>query len=348
MTLALMTSDLDILFGVSEGIRQVLPHAQILPLIHNQESVVEQLLRDGRLDAVIGAFISDTWLHRLSPKTCPLIDIARHSNITLAPSFTVDNVALGQQAARFLHQRSISHLFIASTPTNCAERERATACLHEAQSLGLLTSPWDKDAFRARPSADIPAGLYCTHDTIARHILQTLPKNTCPTHLYVVGTGNQVQENLLSPVSLTTFPLPYHEIGRSVARALISSTFTPLRFAPSPIIIRESTHSANSLIDRAQHYIAQHLDTPPDVLTLAAELNVSRRTLENHFRTDLNTAPASAWREQQINHAIALIRSTSLSIEEIALNCGFIGAPHLSQAFRKANLGTPGSHRQKP
>ncbi len=342
MAIAIMTRDLDLLLEVSRGIREILPQAEILPVINHQEALIERLLQDGRLELVIGAFISDTWLDSLDQRGCPFIDITADSHICSAYSYSVDHDAVGLQAATFLANRGVRGVFCLQTATHYGQRCIAQAFERAAGAMGLTSQAWDESLL---PADEGPYGLFCTSDHLARQVEESIGRELCPERLLILSVDNHLQENLLALIPITTIPLPYAVIGRAIAGDYMTHSIHNQRFAPQPIIVRESTSPGHDLVDRALLYIDKHLDSPPSITTLAGVLTVSRRTLENHFSAKLGASPASIWRERQILHAQSLLRTTSHTLDVIALCCGFTGASHLSQAFKRRSLGAPGRYR---
>ncbi len=80
----------------------------------------------------------------------------------------------------------------------------------------------------------------------------------------------------------------------------------------------------------------------PSVDMLAAQLDVDRSTLFRHFRAAYGISPKQYIERRRFRKACALLRETSLSVNEVAATCGFLDACYFSRAFQK-RFGVPPS-----
>lgn len=85
------------------------------------------------------------------------------------------------------------------------------------------------------------------------------------------------------------------------------------------------------------------LDTPISRAALAAKAGISVRQLERLCAHHLGVSIAEMYLRIRLNHAIHLLRSTSLSATDISISCGFATLSHFSKSF-KARFGIPPSH----
>ena len=67
----------------------------------------------------------------------------------------------------------------------------------------------------------------------------------------------------------------------------------------------------------------------------------SKRQLERHFRTALDTSPQAAFLGVRLSFARHLVESTDKSVAAIAVECGFCDASHLGRMFRRRFDRTP-------
>ena len=81
--------------------------------------------------------------------------------------------------------------------------------------------------------------------------------------------------------------------------------------------------------------MADTLETPLPLAALAAGANMSERSLARLFRQELGVSPGRHYQALRLARARDLSAHTRLSVEEIALRCGFSSASGLRRAFQK-------------
>lgn len=102
---------------------------------------------------------------------------------------------------------------------------------------------------------------------------------------------------------------------------------------------------AEQLVYRAEFMLREQLGHAPIIKTLAAELEVSPSALRACFAGVRGYSPKAYLQEARLKQALALIRTSSLNLSEIAELCGFYSASHLSAQVKRATGRTPGSFR---
>lgn len=83
-----------------------------------------------------------------------------------------------------------------------------------------------------------------------------------------------------------------------------------------------------------------NLHEPLTTADLAAQAQVSVRTLERRFATTLNTSPLRWLLEQRIRQAQQLLETTDLSVDRISSRCGF-GTPASLRTHFARTVGIP-------
>ncbi|MFG1912935.1 helix-turn-helix domain-containing protein [Kribbella sp. NPDC048928] len=104
----------------------------------------------------------------------------------------------------------------------------------------------------------------------------------------------------------------------------------------------QSAQSLGAVLDWA----AEHLADPLTVDDLAAQLNVSTRTLARRFEEQLGTAPGQWLLAQRIAKTRVLLEETDLPVETIATKAGLSSATNLRRRFRAAVHTTPSAYRR--
>jgi AraC family transcriptional activator FtrA len=111
----------------------------------------------------------------------------------------------------------------------------------------------------------------------------------------------------------------------------------------APVLPREDEpHSLGQLLDWASERLAQAIT----VEDLAAQLNVSPRTLARRFQEQLGVAPGQWLLAQRIARVRVLLEETELPVEAIALRTGLSSATNLRRRFRAALRTTPSAYRR--
>lgn len=110
----------------------------------------------------------------------------------------------------------------------------------------------------------------------------------------------------------------------------------------APALERET---ARMLAD-IRRYMEEHLDEPLTISTLSRRACLSATTFKESFRR-LYGLPVHAWlRQQRMERAAELLRSSSLSVLGVAQSVGFSSASQFTAAFRRQYGVTPAQYRK--
>lgn len=110
---------------------------------------------------------------------------------------------------------------------------------------------------------------------------------------------------------------------------------------------RTAASTAQTYYNRAL-WLMEH-EQPGDPLTveqLARTLNISRSQLFRAFLKAGGLSPKEALTRHRCEQALQLIRQTDLTLENIAVTCGFADGQHLCDTFRRQGLNPPSSYRK--
>ncbi|CAG7621982.1 helix-turn-helix transcriptional regulator [Paenibacillus allorhizosphaerae] len=106
-------------------------------------------------------------------------------------------------------------------------------------------------------------------------------------------------------------------------------------------------HSTNAWLMLAKKYIAGHYEEPLSLARIAAAVNVSQEHLIRLFRKHEGTTPMHYVWSYRIRNSLELLRNTGLSIQEIALRCGFKTSYHYARLVKKQTGMTPTDIRKE-
>ncbi|MCB6184827.1 GlxA family transcriptional regulator [Leeia sp. TBRC 13508] len=90
-----------------------------------------------------------------------------------------------------------------------------------------------------------------------------------------------------------------------------------------------------------------NIEEPLTTDDIAHYVGLSRRQLERLFKQYLNSVPSKYYLELRLNRAKQLLLTTSKSIVQIGLSCGFSSGPHFSSTYRGHFGLTPRDERSQ-
>jgi transcriptional regulator GlxA family with amidase domain len=100
--------------------------------------------------------------------------------------------------------------------------------------------------------------------------------------------------------------------------------------------------SNNERVRRAMLLIEQNLSKPLQADVIAQQVNVSTRQLERLFQREVAMSVQAFSRKLRLNYGLWLLAQGRLTINEIAVDCGFSDASHFSRLVR-STFGLPPS-----
>jgi len=108
----------------------------------------------------------------------------------------------------------------------------------------------------------------------------------------------------------------------------------------------EQTRPEERLLKRVLDRMKADLATDLDLVTLAAESGYSRSHFLRKFRAAMGCSPHQCLTRLRVEQAKTLLRENSISLIDIALDCGSSGHAHFSNTFRKIVGVTPSEYRR--
>jgi len=201
-----------------------------------------------------------------------------------------------------------------------------------------------------------PVGLLVADDGLARHIVNAAVVRGIPIpgELAVVASANDEPYCLSSEPTLTSIDDCCDRVGYRAAK-LLDDMMTGKAAAPADLVLppkglipRDSTDvfaSDDPLVTRALRFMADNCHRPINIASVVKKLNASDRTLERKFRLVRGCRPIDELVRMRITRAKRLLVDSGLSIQEVAVQCGFSGGSQFSVAFRRLEKITPGEFR---
>jgi AraC family transcriptional regulator len=134
--------------------------------------------------------------------------------------------------------------------------------------------------------------------------------------------------------------------GLREERALLDLAILAVEAAPLLGEARVLVTEERRRVERALEYFQNQLGREATVQGAAEVCGVSPQHLRRLFHHVLQDSPANVLRVVALDHAVALMAQTDLTIERIAEACDFAGPSQLSRAFKRAFGVPPGLWRQ--
>lgn len=275
-----------------------------------------------------------------------------------------DNAAVARAAAEWLvGHRFQNFAFAGSVKGFMYSDEREKEFFRQLQKLGMAAG--------LRPSCNgdrlhnwlksLPVGtaIFATNDIRARGVM-----NACyelgidiPRQLSILSVDND--ETLCDTTSpgLASIQMTTHEAGYQAA-ALMDAVLRGRRRISKPVIIpygakevieRQSAvflPHRDSAVERALDFIKLNFREKISLAQIAKAVVISKRHLENRFNAVMGHGVWTELLNQRLQHASMLIRNTNRTLDDIAEDCAFASASHLSHAFRR-HFGVPPSSLRK-
>jgi transcriptional regulator GlxA family with amidase domain len=111
-------------------------------------------------------------------------------------------------------------------------------------------------------------------------------------------------------------------------------------------LLTETRH-ADSLIERAQHWLQKNMTRDVSMSDLARTLAVSDRTLVRRFAAAVGQTPLGYLQSVRLQAARALLEAGDLPVQTIAIQVGYRDVSSFSRLFRQAVGISPGSYRRR-
>jgi AraC-like DNA-binding protein len=149
----------------------------------------------------------------------------------------------------------------------------------------------------------------------------------------------KLEDVTLSPVAENDVSFRVHIIGMNRAESMYRREGDPQNTAKqvSPL----PRHILRRVIERMRN-----LDTGLSLQMLAKESGYSRVHFVRMFRAATGHSPHNYLLRLRLDRARELLVSPTLSLTDIALECGFSSHSHLSRVFRQVLGATPSQYRR--
>ncbi len=134
-------------------------------------------------------------------------------------------------------------------------------------------------------------------------------------------------------------PLVAEALGRYAASAFA----TPQR--PSPGLPVAIGPSGRMLAHRVRAYLDEHFRRELSLSTIAVEMGASVAHVQRSFRAETGATVVTYVQDRRLDAATDLLRTTDLSVTEIAMATGFGSASYFARLFARRYGAAPSQYR---
>ena len=93
--------------------------------------------------------------------------------------------------------------------------------------------------------------------------------------------------------------------------------------------------------EKAAEYLAQHLDAPHSLQELSRKFFINECKLKQGFKEHYNATVFGYLRQKRMEHAMRLLKDSTLTVLDVANLVGYTNASHFARAFREVNAMNP-------
>lgn len=304
----------------------------------------------------------------------PLTDrqLAPSSPLSKLSEIRADGEAIAHMAAEHLLGRGLRNFAFVGVPRGANWVARRQAAFIEKLAASGFSCPvyplppapeqdWGREQKRlarwlnAQPK---PLGVLAALDARGRQVIEACMEGglRVPEEVAVLGVDNDELLCDLCDPPLSSIALNAEKAGYEAAeilhRMMLGEQVPPCRILiePSHVVARQSTDIAateDEKIATALRFIRHTTGRPLSVPEVAAQVGLSRRSLELRFRRMLGHTVLTEIQRSQMERARNLLLETDWTLEKIADQCGFSNGNYLGKSFRRAHGETPRRFRMR-
>jgi len=189
-----------------------------------------------------------------------------------------------------------------------------------------------------------PLGILADDDLPCRFLIDVCRAKGLhvPGDVAIVGTGNETVICGAPQPSLTSIDLGHFQKGYRAAELLDrlmdgeAAPAGPELLPPAELVLRQSTDAFavnDPLVARAWRFLAENSHRKLPVAEVAAEVAVSRRTLEQRFRAATGRSIGEEMIRLRVNRAMRRLVESDEPIKLVAAATGFASANYFSKVF---------------
>ncbi len=203
-----------------------------------------------------------------------------------------------------------------------------------------------------------PVGVIAVTDARARHLLQACLSAGIPVpeQVAIIGIDNDPLTRTLTRIPLSSVIQGTEEMGHTAAHLLHQmlggARFPGRRILVPPVginVLESTRHEplTSPHVMRARHFIRQYACQGIKTEQVADYVGVSRSSLEDYFRRELQCTVHQEILRHKLDAAKALLASRDVTSAEVAIRCGFTSLQYMYAVFRRELGCTPREYQER-
>ncbi len=322
----------------------------------------------------IVAHVSSLAIQRILARTgAMIVNVSSYLPSPGVPSVMVDNLAIGRLAANHLLEGGFRRAAFVGYPGVHFSDLRLEGFFRHFQTqgqvpfsyppLGLASKDFkytaeNKDLCKWLRALVKPVGIFCCNDGLAFNLADACRALNIrvPDDVALLGADNSEIVCELSHPPLSSVRISRERTGYLAAELLYDlmkgkpPPKAPLLLPPEGIVKRQSSDILaieDEDLVLAMKFIREHAHCPISVDDILRKVSISRRLLEQKFRTWLNKTPLDEIQRVHLERAKHLLTDTDQNLIQVAQASGFNSSERLSVVFKQREKMTPGEFRQR-
>ncbi|MFM2484465.1 XylR family transcriptional regulator [Celerinatantimonas yamalensis] len=341
-----------------------------------QQTSLKQWQGDGLIADLDDPYIE----HHIARLNVPVVGIggsyACAEHYPNVPYVATDNRQVIMLAFEHLKSRGLEHFAFYGIPRDphyrwANEREKAFATVTQQEGFAshifhghiIDSQNWpiaQQQLCRWLEELPKPIGIIAVTDSRARHLLQACDELSLmvPERIAIVGIDDEEVARYLTRTSLSSVQQGCQEMGYRAAELLDkllaskSLTASPSRILIPPLTIHARQSSDFQALNdpyviQAMHYIRQHACHGIKTEQVLDYIGLSRSNLEARFKLEQGQSIHQTIHHFKLQQACQLLRTTDISIAQIAYYCGYPSIQYMYAVFKKNFNLTPKKYRNR-
>jgi LacI family transcriptional regulator len=339
-----------------------------------------------RGDGIIADFDDPDIVKIAQSRDLPIVGVGgsyqNPEDYPLVPYVATDNGKLVEMAFNHLKEKGLENFAFYSLPNNPYQRwanERENAFKKIIQNEGYNASiyhgntvtpdTWQYDMNRLADWVQrlpTPVGIIAVTDSRARHLLQVCEHLNIivPDKVSIIGIDNEDLARYLTRVSLSSVGQGCKKMGYLAAKMLHKrleknecnttpfkeTRATHILVPPTEIYARQSTDFQalkDPYVIQAMHYIRHNACKGIKVEQVLEHVGLSRSNMESRYKEERGHTIHQEIHNYKFKQAENLLKTTSISIQEISEMCGYPALQYMYAVFKKSLNMTPKEYRLK-
>lgn len=303
----------------------------------------------------------------------PAVELRSQTRSNDLPFVGVDNAAVSETVYQHLRECGLQHFGVFALHTEAFFVERQDSfrqlvqkdgfCLHEFVQAGVTERPsrWERQQQRLMEwlqDLPKPIGILACTDQLGCWLLDACRRAglRVPDEVAVVGVEDDETLTEMSSPPLSSVRLDGEGAGYRAAEILRQRIRRP-NTRPKTVLLpplKLSRRRSTELVATEDPHLATAIRLLRDqacsgirVDDVLAHVPLSRTALERGCRRVTGRSPNQEIVHAKIRHACELLEATEMTLDEVAMRCGFSTTPYFAKVFRTLLDVTPGRFRSE-